>query len=245
MNRVKVVIILILLLVILINSRRLLPQKHCSKFSIKEEPFNSTLMSKQDHQALISIMARLDQLCKRENLTYFISCGSLMGAMRYQNRMPWDDDIDIGIFDTNKFKNLPFSEFGLTIRETFFGYKVYDSIHSRKVKFELNFPFVDVFVHDLSGDKYVYQSSQARKMWPREEMPIDYLFPLTKCSFAGLSLPCPAKTREFLNQAYPGWDSNAYINPTHSGSFFLRTYVLPINQATTLQVLAYLETLRH
>ena len=36
-------------------------------------------------------------VCKKLNLTYFLVCGSALGAVKYQGFIPWDDDIDVAM----------------------------------------------------------------------------------------------------------------------------------------------------
>ena len=35
-------------------------------------------------------------ICEQLNLTYYLVCGSALGAAKYSGFIPWDDDIDIG-----------------------------------------------------------------------------------------------------------------------------------------------------
>lgn len=44
----------------------------------------------------------LDTIMKKHNLFYFLSDGSALGAKRDQRLLPWDDDVDIGIFQPEK-----------------------------------------------------------------------------------------------------------------------------------------------
>lgn len=45
--------------------------------------------------AELAILEKFDQVCRKHNLTYFAFYGTLLGAVRHQGFIPWDDDIDI------------------------------------------------------------------------------------------------------------------------------------------------------
>lgn len=59
------------------------------------EGFEIEEMMKRAWAAEMEVLSVIDRICKRHGITYFAGWGTLLGAIRHEGFIPWDDDIDL------------------------------------------------------------------------------------------------------------------------------------------------------
>lgn len=71
----------------------------------------------------LDITLRFAQYCRNHNLIYFLSGGTLLGAIRHKGFIPWDDDIDL-MMPRSDYEKFIHADFGpqYEIRSVELGY---------------------------------------------------------------------------------------------------------------------------
>ena len=67
-------------------------------------PDGSVLRRQQ--MRMLDILAAVDKVCKKYSIRYWLASGTLIGAMRHNGFIPWDDDLDIEMMRSDYLKFL-------------------------------------------------------------------------------------------------------------------------------------------
>ncbi len=145
------------------------------KYDIISDKSNSIYSGKLDYirKMELELLHVVDRICRNNKIQYFLSGGTMLGAVRHKGFIPWDDDIDIAMLrdDYERFKTACVDQLPkkykyqsytnkdgyhyffdrITINETYFATKYSDRFNMQKGI------SMDIFVFDKTSDKKFFQ----------------------------------------------------------------------------------------
>lgn len=104
------------------------------------------------HCELLSMMKDIHRLCKENGIDYSLTGGSLLGAIRENGFIPWDDDIDIMVNRSNYIKLCE----ALTTSDKYEMGRGPWLQHIKPTTFDSDIdPYIDVFIMDNLPDNHL------------------------------------------------------------------------------------------
>ena len=67
----------------------------CSTLSLRQRFNPDGSLLRRQQMRMLEILIEVDRICKKHNIQYWLSSGTLIGAARHKGFIPWDDDLDI------------------------------------------------------------------------------------------------------------------------------------------------------
>ena len=120
-----------------------------------------TGQSRQFQLAGLAMLIDFDKICKQNNITYWLDFGTLLGAIRHKGFIPWDDDIDLGMFRNDYDKLFEVVNNNTVNTDIFADYNI--NGHFIKIKHKkCHDLFLDIFPVDEYGE-IISEEEQLKK----------------------------------------------------------------------------------
>jgi len=169
------------------------------------------ITNKKKLDEMYDLLKGIDYLFVKNNIDYFITLGTLLGYQRHKGFIPWDDDIDICVFDydipkINKLMDTikKQKKYNFKLTKGCPGY-----IFTKKKINKLS--FVDIYILSQKGNYflngYPYKNKKptfytTEILFPKEIYNKENIKKIKRVKFMDFQVNVPIKTKKILFQLY-------------------------------------------
>ena len=186
-------------------------QKKSTDFIIQDY-----LTDKSKIALLKSLMKQCHDILSENKINYWVECGTLLGVLRHNGIIPWDNDLDIGVMyeEIEKIKSLEnvFLQYGIKLKPSRLkNYWVLENIKTGV--------YIDVFPFVKIGNEIVNIDERFRKPDDTKNVNIYYtsedeIFPLKTYKFYNFEVNVPNKAETVMERSVPNFMNSCVINGT-------------------------------
>lgn len=186
--------------------------------SEKKNSENLNKVRDRTEQELLVRKTEFLKICKILDdlkIEYYLQTGILLGAVRNNNLIPWDWDIEISVFSEKFAPHI--DEVANSLKKNDF--KIKNIV--RKTE-QIKIDFVGKYPDNVTGYTiFGWNYSKIKDHYWRKEfvVPSKFLNSFSQISFFGREFNCPFNPEEYLTHAYGNWkkplrssDKKAYFN---------------------------------
>lgn len=173
--------------------------------------------SNENKVLLLKEFQPIQTILHKNDFNCWAICGTLLGMARFNDVMPWDDDIDIGIMKSDEETII-----GTLKREL-----PHNNIHEERFCWKIS-EHVDIFTFesDPTGEdakKIVYSNKKALKMWPKEWFYLEEVSNLNWGQLGTTYIKAPFDYTAYLRRSFgDDFMTHCYVKYPHRMNYLER-----------------------
>jgi len=178
--------------------------------------FSSELGFGEHKQTAINLLKIVIEILDEFKIDYFLISGTLLGYIRHNDFIPWDDDIDLivseDILDKIKMIYIKYHQILIIKFVNTFFIKIsfrYQGIPLNRSG--CNFPFIDLFLYHVHSNKKHKQMDFFKRLWDYNKF-----YPHQEKTFLDIKVKIPRIPDYFLKENYGSDYMTVYKSPSYS-----------------------------
>lgn len=198
-----------------------------------ENPIEGFEITNKEKNQIYYLLKTITDILDSKKIIYWIDGGTILGAIRHGCLIPWDDDVDICMLESDYDKLEEITEYVKPL-----GFEIIKYWDLYKFRFiGKEYPFVDIFLNIKKDNKYTLNSSHMLEYWPNEYFEHDELFPLKKYKFGDHYYSGPNYPLDYLDRMYSLWEFIGIQSYDHKAKKKIKTTVIldPLNNDMILK----------
>jgi phosphorylcholine metabolism protein LicD len=177
--------------------------------------FNTSLGFGEHKETAIKLMDLVIKILDEFKIDHFLISGTLLGFVRHNDFIPWDDDIDLIVSEDifEKIKIIFVKYHKVLIIKFIKRYFIKISFREEGLNLkrcDCKFPFIDLFVYHIHQDKYNKKMEFFNRLWD-----YDKFYPAIEKTFLDVKVKIPSIPHYFLKENY----GNNYMTVYKSSSY--------------------------
>lgn len=167
----------------------------------------------------LKMLKDVSEVLERHGVEYILDCGTLLGIVRENRLLPWDNDVDLAV-DSSQIPKLKKCMLALWLK----GYRVRFArttkessiisinaprilrVRNRKRLIHRGENLIDIFIKYDGGDGYHYlKVGENSRNSIEQKFPSKFLFERSSIDFNGKAYPVPKDYAEYLTYRYGDW----------------------------------------
>lgn len=186
--------------------------------NLSKEEIQKLIIPESHQQLLYQLVGDVSKILDENNIPYFIDGGTLLGAVRHHDLIPWDDDADFGMLTNDYFMKFPkvikqIEKLGYSVdtSDTYLT-KIYIKGKWLYDKFKtVGTPTLDIFPYVIKkGVIRLYKLEHYLK-WKKAQYKVSDMYPLKDYKFGPIVLKGANNPYPYINGLYPDWQNTAVI----------------------------------